>query len=59
MPISIRPDINPGTQPPPGIPWGPAYVQPPVYGYQAPVAPPVPAATVASGGNPDAGNVYK
>ncbi|OKL59458.1 hypothetical protein UA08_05326 [Talaromyces atroroseus] len=57
--LSIRPDINPGTQPPPGMPWGPAYAaQPQAYGYQAPAGPQNPP-PIASGGNPDAGHVYK
>jgi hypothetical protein len=60
---SMRPDITPNMQPPPGVSWGPAYGPPPVLmKYPGPMQPP-PAATqappVSSGANPDAGNVYK
>ncbi|EED16821.1 conserved hypothetical protein [Talaromyces stipitatus ATCC 10500] len=59
--LSMRPDINPGTQPPPGMPWGPAYgpPQPPQYAYQPQQHPPAgypSGPPVASGGNQDAGH---
>ncbi|CRG90350.1 Dynein light chain, cytoplasmic [Talaromyces islandicus] len=61
--MRARPDITPTTQPPPGLSWGPAYGPPPgVMQYPGPMQPPPAAAQgppVSSGGNPDAGQVYK
>ncbi|KAE8550915.1 hypothetical protein EYB25_007147 [Talaromyces marneffei] len=62
--LSIRPDITPTTQPPPGMSWGPAYGPPqqPQYAYQGGQQPPAgyqSGPPVASGGNQDAGHVYK
>lgn len=61
---SMRPDITPTTQPPPGMPSGPAYGPPqqPQYVYQGQQQPPAGQQSgppVASGGNQDAGHVYK
>lgn len=61
---STRPDITPTTQPPPGMPSGPGYVHPqqPQYVYQGQQQPPAgyqAGPPVASGGNQDAGHVYK
>uniref|UniRef100_A0A093VA23 Serine/threonine-protein kinase TAO1 n=1 Tax=Talaromyces marneffei PM1 TaxID=1077442 RepID=A0A093VA23_TALMA len=62
--LFIRPDITPTTQPPPGMSWGPAYGPPqqPQYAYQGGQQPPAgyqSGPPVASGGNQDAGHVYK
>lgn len=61
---STRPDITPTTQPPPAMPLGPAYGPPqqPQYVYQGQQQPPAGyqgGPPVASGGNQDAGHVYK
>lgn len=62
---SMRPDITPTTQPPPGMPLGPTYAPPsqqPQYVYQGQQLPPAGyqgGPPVASGGNQDAGHVYK
>jgi hypothetical protein len=58
---SMRPDITPATQPPPGMSMGPAYGPPqqPQYVYQQPPGGYQGGPPVASGGNQGAGYAYK